>query len=136
MVSVQNLHKPTLWRFFFARSPHLSADIPGLSVARSRDVSHRCHLFMTVWSHARTILLVCHTWAVRRIHTTCRGPALQGQLIPGLCGGEESARSYKQRGLSRWTAQGDVVGTDTAREHSQACPWPWWVAMCRVARVI
>jgi len=42
MVSVQNLHRPTLWGFFFACPPVLSADVRGLSVDRSHHMSHLC----------------------------------------------------------------------------------------------
>jgi hypothetical protein len=114
MVSVQNLHGPTLWGFFFACPPRLSAEIPGLSVDRSRYVSHRCHPFMTAWSHTRAVLLVHDTWAGRRIHATCQGPDLQGQLIPGPSCGDGSVGGDSQHGWGRCMAQGDVTGTDAA----------------------
>ena len=53
MVSVDNLHRSVLWRFLFASSPILSAEIPGLFVDRSRHVSHLCHPSIDAWSHTR-----------------------------------------------------------------------------------
>ena len=43
MVSVQNLHRPMLWGFFFACPLVLSADVRDLSVDRSHHVSYLCH---------------------------------------------------------------------------------------------
>ena len=42
MFSVQNLHGPMLWGFFFACPLVPSADVRGLSVDRSHHVSYLC----------------------------------------------------------------------------------------------
>jgi hypothetical protein len=136
MVSVQNLHRPTLWGFFFACSPLLSARMPGLSIDRFSHVSHLCHPSMSAWSHARATPLVHDTWAGLRTHAPCRGPDLQGWVIPGLTWVGESAGGYNQHGLRCCPAQDGIAGTDAAGEHPQACACPRWAAMCRMTRVI
>jgi hypothetical protein len=67
MVSVQNLHRPTLWGFFVACVPPLSTEIPGFSVDSSRSASHRCDLCKTTDSHARATPQVQDLWAGLRI---------------------------------------------------------------------
>ena len=52
MVSVQNLHRPMLWGFFFAYPLVLSADVRDLSVDRSHHVSYLCHPSMNAGSQA------------------------------------------------------------------------------------
>jgi hypothetical protein len=84
MVSVQNLHRPTLWGFFVACTPPLSAEIPGFSVYSPRSVSHRCHPCKTAASHARATPRVRDMWAGLRIGAACWDPDLQGTVIPCL----------------------------------------------------
>ena len=43
---------------------------------------------------------------------------------------------FKQHGLERCTAQGDITGTYAAAEYPQACVCPQWIAMFRMTSVI
>jgi hypothetical protein len=53
MASVHNLHGSTLWGFFLAHSPILSAEVTGLFVDRSRHVFHSCQVSIEALSHYR-----------------------------------------------------------------------------------
>jgi predicted oxidoreductase len=64
--------------------------------------------------------LVHDTRVSLRINAKCQVLDLQGQVIPGLYCGGESAGGFNQHGLGRCTAQGYIAGTDAAAETSQA----------------
>jgi succinate dehydrogenase/fumarate reductase flavoprotein subunit len=64
--------------------------------------------------------LVHDTRAGLRINAKCQVLDLQGQVIPGLYCGGESAGGFNQHGLGRCTAQGYIAGTYAAAEQSQA----------------
>jgi succinate dehydrogenase/fumarate reductase flavoprotein subunit len=53
-----------------------------------------------------------------RINAKCQVMDLQGQVIPGLYCGGESAGGFNQHGLGRCTAQGYIAGTHAAAEPS------------------
>jgi len=63
--------------------------------------------------------LVHDTRAGLRINERCQVLDLQGQVIPGLYGGGESAGGFNQHGLGRCTAQGYIAGTYAAAENPQ-----------------
>jgi succinate dehydrogenase/fumarate reductase flavoprotein subunit len=63
-------------------------------------------------------------WATPLVHDTCAGPRcqvmdMQGQVIPGLYCGGESAGGFNQHGLGRCTAQGYIAGTYAAAERPE-----------------
>src|SRR5262245_29437020 len=60
------------------------------------------------------------TRAGLRINAKCQVMDIQGQVIPGLYCGGESAGGFNQHGLGRCTAQGYIAGTYAAEEHPQA----------------
>jgi succinate dehydrogenase/fumarate reductase flavoprotein subunit len=68
-------------------------------------------------------------WATPNVHDTRAGLRInakgqvvdiQGQVIPGLYCGGESAGGFNQHGLGRCTAQGYIAGKYAAAEHSKA----------------
>jgi len=61
--------------------------------------------------------LVHDTRAGLRINEKCQVLDMQGQVIPGLYCGGESAGGFNQHGLGRCTAQGYIAGTCAAAEH-------------------
>ena len=61
--------------------------------------------------------LVHDTRAGLRINAKCQVLDMQGQVIPGLYCGGESAGGFNQHGLGRCTAQGYIAGTCAAAEH-------------------
>ena len=61
--------------------------------------------------------LVHDTRAGLRIHEKCQVLDMQGQVIPGLYCGGESAGGFNQHGLGRCTAQGYLAGTCAAAEY-------------------
>jgi succinate dehydrogenase/fumarate reductase flavoprotein subunit len=61
--------------------------------------------------------LVHDTRAGLRINDKCQVLDLQGQVIPGLYCGGESAGGFNQHGLGRCTAQGYIAGTYAAAEN-------------------
>jgi hypothetical protein len=63
--------------------------------------------------------LVHDTRAGLRINDKCQVIDLQGQVIPGLYCGGESAGGFNQHGLGRCTAQGYIAGTYAAAENPQ-----------------
>src|SRR5262245_14964372 len=62
--------------------------------------------------------LVHDTRAGLRINAKCQVMDMQGQVIPGLYCGGESAGGFNQHGLGRCTAQGYIAGTYAAAEQS------------------
>lgn len=60
--------------------------------------------------------LVHDTRAGLRINAQCQVMDMQGQLIPGLYCGGESAGGFNQHGLGRCTAQGYIAGKNAAAE--------------------
>ncbi len=56
------------------------------------------------------------TRAGLRINAKCQVVDLQGEVIPGLYCGGESAGGFNQHGLGRCTAQGYIAGTYAAQE--------------------
>jgi hypothetical protein len=64
--------------------------------------------------------LVHDTRTGLRINERCQVLDLQGQVIPGLYCGGESAGGFNQHGLGRCTAQGYIAGTYAAAETPQA----------------
>jgi succinate dehydrogenase/fumarate reductase flavoprotein subunit len=64
--------------------------------------------------------LVHDTRAGLRINAKCQVLDMQGQVIPGLYCGGESAGGFNQHGLGRCTAQGYIAGTYAAVENPQA----------------
>jgi hypothetical protein len=60
--------------------------------------------------------LVHDTRAGLRINARCQVMDMQGQVIPGLYCGGESAGGFNQHGLGRCTAQGYIAGTYAAVE--------------------
>jgi succinate dehydrogenase/fumarate reductase flavoprotein subunit len=64
--------------------------------------------------------LVHDTRAGLRINAQCQVLDLQGQVIPGLYCGGESAGGFNQHGLGRCTAQGYIAGTYAAAERPQS----------------
>jgi succinate dehydrogenase/fumarate reductase flavoprotein subunit len=63
--------------------------------------------------------LVHDTRAGLRINGKCQVMDLQGEVIPGLYCGGESAGGFNQYGLGRCTAQGYIAGTYAAAERSK-----------------
>ena len=64
-------------------------------------------------------------WARRNVHDTrsglrinakCQVMDMNGQVIPGLYCGGESAGGFNQHGLGRCTTQGYIAGTNAAAE--------------------
>jgi succinate dehydrogenase/fumarate reductase flavoprotein subunit len=64
--------------------------------------------------------LVHDTRAGLRINAKCQAMDMQGQVIPGLYCGGESAGGFNQHGLGRCTAQGYIAGKNAAAERRQA----------------
>jgi hypothetical protein len=64
--------------------------------------------------------LVHDTRAGLRINEKCQVIDMQGQVIPGLYCGGESAGGFNQHGLGRCTAQGYIAGTYAAAENPVA----------------
>jgi hypothetical protein len=64
--------------------------------------------------------LVHDTRAGLRINARCQVMDLQGQVIPGLYCGGESAGGFNQHGLGRCTTQGYIAGTYAAAERPTA----------------
>jgi succinate dehydrogenase/fumarate reductase flavoprotein subunit len=64
--------------------------------------------------------LVHDTRAGLRINVQCQVMDMQGQVIPGLYCGGESAGGFNQHGLGRCTAQGYIAGKNAAAERPQA----------------
>ncbi len=62
--------------------------------------------------------LVHDTRAGLRINAQCQVVDMQGQVIPGLYCGGESAGGFNQHGLGRCTAQGYIAGKNAAAERS------------------
>ena len=60
--------------------------------------------------------MVHDTRAGLRINTQCQVMDMQGQVIPGLYCGGESAGGFNQHGLGRCTAQGYIAGKYAAAE--------------------
>ena len=60
--------------------------------------------------------LVHDTRAGLRINAQCQVMDMQGQVIPGLYCGGESAGGFNQHGLGRCTAQGYIAGKYAAAE--------------------
>jgi succinate dehydrogenase/fumarate reductase flavoprotein subunit len=60
------------------------------------------------------------TRAGLRINAQCQVIDMQGQVIPGLYCGGESAGGFNQHGLGRCTAQGYIAGKNAAAERPQA----------------
>ena len=63
--------------------------------------------------------LVHDTRAGLRINAQCQVMDMQGQVIPGLYCGGESAGGFNQHGLGRCTAQGYIAGKYAAAERPQ-----------------
>jgi succinate dehydrogenase/fumarate reductase flavoprotein subunit len=63
--------------------------------------------------------LVHDTRTGLRINEKCQVLDLQGQVIPGLYCGGESAGGFNQHGLGRCTAQGYIAGTYAAAERTR-----------------
>ena len=53
-----------------------------------------------------------------RINAQCQVMDMQGQVIPGLYCGGESAGGFNQHGLGRCTTQGYIAGKNAAAEQS------------------
>jgi succinate dehydrogenase/fumarate reductase flavoprotein subunit len=68
--------------------------------------------FYAAWSTP----VVHDTRAGLRINAQCQVVDLQGQVIPGLYCGGESAGGFAQHGLARCVVQGRIAGTYAARE--------------------
>jgi succinate dehydrogenase/fumarate reductase flavoprotein subunit len=64
--------------------------------------------------------LVHDTRAGLRINARCQVMDMQGQVIPGLYCGGESAGGFNQHGLGRCTAQGYIAGKYAAAERPNA----------------
>ncbi len=64
--------------------------------------------------------LVHDTRAGLRINATCQVMDMQGQVIPGLYCGGESAGGFNQHGLGRCTVQGYIAGKNAAAERPTA----------------
>jgi hypothetical protein len=64
--------------------------------------------------------LVHDTRAGLRINARCQVMDMQGQVIPGLYCGGESAGGFNQHGLGRCVVQGYIAGKHAAMECSQA----------------
>jgi succinate dehydrogenase/fumarate reductase flavoprotein subunit len=64
--------------------------------------------------------LVHDTRAGLRINARCQVMDMQGQVIPGLYCGGESAGGFNQHGLGRCTAQGYIAGKYATAENPQA----------------
>jgi succinate dehydrogenase/fumarate reductase flavoprotein subunit len=64
--------------------------------------------------------LVHDTRAGLRINAQCQVMDMQGQVIPGLYCGGESAGGFNQHGLGRCTAQGYIAGKHAAAENPDA----------------
>jgi succinate dehydrogenase/fumarate reductase flavoprotein subunit len=64
--------------------------------------------------------LVHDSRAGLRINARCQVVDLQGQVIPGLYCGGESAGGFNQHGLGRCTAQGYIAGKHAAAERPTA----------------
>ena len=64
--------------------------------------------------------LVHDTRAGLRINAQGQVMDMQGQVIPGLYCGGESAGGFNQHGLGRCTAQGYIAGKNAAAERPQA----------------
>jgi succinate dehydrogenase/fumarate reductase flavoprotein subunit len=62
--------------------------------------------------------LVHDTRAGLRINAQCQVMDMQGEVIPGLYCGGESAGGFNQHGLGRCTAQGYIAGTYAVQERS------------------
>jgi succinate dehydrogenase/fumarate reductase flavoprotein subunit len=56
------------------------------------------------------------TRAGLRINAKCQVVDLNGQVIPGLYCGGESAGGFSQHGLARCTVQGRIAGRNAAKE--------------------
>jgi succinate dehydrogenase/fumarate reductase flavoprotein subunit len=63
--------------------------------------------------------LVHDTRAGLRINARCQVMDMQGQVIPGLYCGGESAGGFNQHGLGRCVAQGYIAGKNAAMERPQ-----------------
>ena len=68
--------------------------------------------FYAAWSTP----LVHDTRSGLRINAKCQVMDMQGQVIPGLYCGGESAGGFNQHGLGRCTAQGYIAGKYAALE--------------------
>ena len=64
--------------------------------------------------------LVHDTRAGLRINVKCQVMDLQGQMIPGLYCGGESAGGFNQHGLGRCAVQGYIAGNNAAAERPTA----------------
>ena len=64
--------------------------------------------------------LIHDTRAGLRINAKCQVMDMQGQVIPGLYCGGESAGGFNQHGLGRCTAQGYIAGKNAAAESPTA----------------
>jgi succinate dehydrogenase/fumarate reductase flavoprotein subunit len=64
--------------------------------------------------------LVHDTRAGLRINARCQVMDMQGQVIPGLYCGGESAGGFNQHGLGRCTTQGYIAGKNAAAERPEA----------------
>ena len=64
--------------------------------------------------------LVHDTRAGLRVNTACQVMDIQGQVIPGLYCGGESAGGFNQHGLGRCTVQGYIAGKNAAAERLTA----------------
>jgi hypothetical protein len=64
--------------------------------------------------------LVHDTRAGLRINAQCQVMDMQGQVIPGLYCGGESAGGFNQHGLGRCTTQGYIAGKNAAADRPQA----------------
>jgi succinate dehydrogenase/fumarate reductase flavoprotein subunit len=64
--------------------------------------------------------LVHDTRAGLRINAQCQVLDMQGQVIPGLYCGGESAGGFNQHGLGRCVTQGYIAGANAAAEQPQA----------------
>jgi len=60
------------------------------------------------------------TRAGLRINAQCQVMDMQGQVIPGLYCGGESAGGFNQHGLGRCTTQGYIAGKHAAAERPTA----------------
>jgi succinate dehydrogenase/fumarate reductase flavoprotein subunit len=63
--------------------------------------------------------LVHDTRAGLRINAKCQVVDMNGQIIPGLYCGGESAGGFNQHGLGRCTTQGYIAGKNAAAERSE-----------------
>src|ERR1700689_46650 len=55
-----------------------------------------------------------------RINARCQGMDMNGEVIPGLCCGGESAGGFSMHGLARATSQGYIAGKNAAGENSRS----------------